>query len=50
MNSNQYLCRTDDDVVDWNEDQLHEEADESHHYESDRCTEGHFREFCTEKP
>lgn len=45
-----YLSGADDDVVDRNEDQLHEEADESHHHESDRCTERHFREFCTKNP
>lgn len=41
-----YLRRTNDDVVDGNEDQFNEKSHESHHHESDRCTERHFRKFC----
>lgn len=43
--SNYYLTRTNDDIVDRNEDQLHEETDKSHHNETDRRTERHLREF-----
>lgn len=44
-----YLSRSDDDIVDGDEDELHKEADESHHHESDRRTERHLREFCNSK-
>ena len=36
---------SDDDVVDGNVDELHEEADESHDGESDRCRCGDLLEF-----
>lgn len=48
-NRKHYLCRPNDNVVDRNEDQLHEEADESHHHETNRRTERHLREFYTTK-
>lgn len=48
-NPKNYLRRPNDDVVDRNEDQLHEEADESHYHETDRRTERHLREFYTTK-
>lgn len=44
-----YLSRSDDDIVDGDEDELHKEADESHHHESDSRTERHLREFCNPK-
>ena len=40
-----YLCGSDDDVVDRDEDQFHEEANESHDDESDSNTERDLREF-----
>ena len=40
-----YLSGTDDYVVDWNKDELHKEANESHHNEPNRCTNSNFREF-----
>ena len=40
-----HLSSTDDDVVDWNKDELHKESHESHYYEPDCCTDCNFREF-----
>lgn len=39
------LSRSNDDVVDWDEDELHEEANESHHHKSNRRTNSNFGEF-----
>lgn len=39
------LSRSNDDVVDWDEDELHEEANESHHNKSNRRTNSNFGEF-----
>ena len=49
MNKNIYLTRSNDDVVNWNEDELDEEANESHHHESDGGTNSNLREFCKRK-
>lgn len=43
----QFLSGANDDVVNRNKDELDEESDESHHYETDRCTESHLRELFT---
>ena len=42
-----YLNKFNNDVVDGDEDQLHEEPNESHHYEPDCCTERDLRELYT---
>jgi len=39
------LRRSNDDVVDWDENELHEESNESHHHKSNRRTHSYFREF-----
>ena len=39
------LTRSDDDVVDWDEDEFYKEAYESHHDEPNRCTKCYLREF-----
>lgn len=41
----EHLRRANDDVVDRDENQLHEEPDESHHDESDRRTDRDLREL-----
>ena len=41
------LSRSDDDVVDGNEDQLDEKPNESHHNKPDGCTQRHLGEFYT---
>lgn len=41
------LTRSDDDVVDWDEDEFYKEAYESHHNEPNRCTKCYLREFFT---
>lgn len=40
-----HLTRTDDDVVNGDEDQLHKESNKAHDHESDCGTDGHLREF-----
>lgn len=44
-----YLRRANDDVVDRDENQLHEEPDESHHDETDGRTYRDLRELCDHK-
>lgn len=43
-----YLTRSDNDVVDRNEDKLHEETNKSHDHETNRGTDSYLREFCTQ--
>ncbi|KAH0973402.1 hypothetical protein GBA52_025558 [Prunus armeniaca] len=40
------LTRSDDDVVDRDEDELHEEANEPHDHEPDSRTDRHLCELC----
>lgn len=40
------LSSSDDDVVDGDEDELHKEANESHHHEPDGRTDRHLCELC----
>lgn len=47
IRSNKYLNRSNDDIVDGDEDQLDEEPDETHHDEPDRCPERDLGEFYT---
>lgn len=42
---NRTSSRPDDDVVNRDEDELHEKPYESHHYEANRRTKRHLREF-----
>ena len=39
--------RSDDDVIDGDEDELDEESNESHHHESYRCTHRNLGKFYT---
>lgn len=38
----------DENVVDWDVDELHEEADETHDEEADGSCDGNLGEFCGE--
>lgn len=40
-----YLCGTNNDVIDRDENQLHEKTNETHHDEADRNTERDLGEF-----
>lgn len=42
---NCFLRSSNDDVVDWDEYELDEEPDESHHHKSNRRTHSNFGEF-----
>jgi len=44
-----YLTRTNDDVVNWNENELNEKANESHDNETDGSADSNLREFCNTK-
>lgn len=42
------LNRSNDDVIDRNEDKLNKEPYESHNNETNRCTHSYLREFCNQ--
>ena len=44
-----YLYGSNNDVIDRDEDQLHEETDKTHHNEADRNAESNLREFYTKR-